>query len=233
MPGLGKLTALLREAMPEKWPYVNLFPYRVPAGAAGHERLRRVRSHAGEDHRTAIPELRQLLAGGWRNAGLFLYQPGHRPAFRDRDQDSFLELHSGKRPLQLHGAVRMPLSTSRRTPRWRMAAGESSTLRISRRKSGTTASRRSISSGKRTATWEMLRRINSQIHALAPTLIRLHSTGVYHYPDVPEQGQPLGQSKLIEAVDMTQRIRPSAGGRPISGRRVRGRGPPAVFPDRE
>jgi hypothetical protein len=31
MPGLGKLTAVLREAMPDKWPYVNLFPYRVPA----------------------------------------------------------------------------------------------------------------------------------------------------------------------------------------------------------
>jgi hypothetical protein len=29
MPGLGKLAALLRERMPDKWPYVNLFPYRV------------------------------------------------------------------------------------------------------------------------------------------------------------------------------------------------------------
>ena len=29
MPGLGKLAASLREAMPGKWPYVNLFPYRV------------------------------------------------------------------------------------------------------------------------------------------------------------------------------------------------------------
>ena len=41
--------------------------------------------------------------------------------------------------------------------------------------------------GNRTATWEMLRRINNQIHALAPTLIRLHSTGVYHHPDVPDR----------------------------------------------
>src|SRR5439155_7673603 len=29
MPGLGRVAALLREAMPDKWPYVNLFPYRV------------------------------------------------------------------------------------------------------------------------------------------------------------------------------------------------------------
>jgi hypothetical protein len=67
--------------------------------------------------------------------------------------------------------------------------------------------------GNRTATWEMLRRINNQIHALAPTLIRLHSTGVYHSPDVPDQGQPITASKLIEAVDMTQRyVRPPVGG---------------------
>src|SRR5215470_18107779 len=60
--------------------------------------------------------------------------------------------------------------------------------------------------GNRTATWDMLRRINNQIYALAPTVIRLHSTGVYHYPDVPEQSHPLSRSRLVEAVEMTQRF---------------------------
>ena len=72
--------------------------------------------------------------------------------------------------------------------------------------------------GNRTVTWEMLRRINNQIHALAPTIIRLHSTGVYHYPDAPEQGAGLGQSKLIETVEMTQRyVRPPVAGRFLIG----------------
>jgi hypothetical protein len=72
--------------------------------------------------------------------------------------------------------------------------------------------------GNRTATWDMLRRINNQIHALAPTLIRLRSTGVYHYPDVPEQAQGLAASKLIESVEMTQRyVRPPVGGRFLIG----------------
>jgi hypothetical protein len=35
MPALGKLAKLLREAMPDKWPYVNLFPYRVPPAVLG------------------------------------------------------------------------------------------------------------------------------------------------------------------------------------------------------
>jgi hypothetical protein len=41
---------------------------------------------------------------------------------------------------------------------------------------------------------------------------------VFHYPAVPEQGQPLSASKLVEAVEMTQRfVRPPAGGRFLIG----------------
>ena len=64
----------------------------------------------------------------------------------------------------------------------------------------------------------MLRRINNEIHALAPTLIKLRSTGVYPYPDVPEQGFGLGASRLIKSVEMTQRIVRSPVWRPISHR---------------
>ena len=72
--------------------------------------------------------------------------------------------------------------------------------------------------GNRTGTWEMLRRINNEIHALAPTLIKLRSTGVYHYPDVPEQGFGLGASRLIKSVEMTQRyVRPPVGARFLIG----------------
>jgi hypothetical protein len=72
--------------------------------------------------------------------------------------------------------------------------------------------------GNRTATWEMLRRINNQIHALAPTLIKLRSTGVYHYPEVPEQGRGVGDGKLIRVVEMSQRyVRPPAGARYLVG----------------
>ena len=56
--------------------------------------------------------------------------------------------------------------------------------------------------GNRTATWDMLRRINYQIHALAPTLIRLHSTGVYHWPDVPVDGHPLSESRLVQNIQV-------------------------------
>jgi hypothetical protein len=35
MPSLGRLATLLREEMPDKWPYVNLFPYRVSPATLG------------------------------------------------------------------------------------------------------------------------------------------------------------------------------------------------------
>ena len=53
---------------------------------------------------------------------------------------------------------------------------------------------------------------------LAPTLTRLHSTGVFHYPAVPEQGQALAVSQWVEGVEMTQRmVRSPAGGRFLIG----------------
>lgn len=58
-------------------------------------------------------------------------------------------------------------------------------------------------SGKKTPTWDMMQRINSQINALAPTLIQLHSTGVFHSPDVPEQCQSLSESPMVASVNMT------------------------------
>jgi hypothetical protein len=58
--------------------------------------------------------------------------------------------------------------------------------------------------GNRTATWDSLRRINLQVQALSPTLSRLHSTGVYHFPDVPDQGHPLSESRYVRSVELTQ-----------------------------
>ena len=57
--------------------------------------------------------------------------------------------------------------------------------------------------GNRTATWDMLRRINFEIRALAPTMIRLHSTGVYHSSDVPPQGHPISESRLVQDVALS------------------------------
>jgi hypothetical protein len=59
--------------------------------------------------------------------------------------------------------------------------------------------------GGKTPTWGMVQRINYELNVLAPIMATLHSTGVYHSPDVPEGGQPLSQSRLVKSVEATQR----------------------------
>jgi hypothetical protein len=61
----------------------------------------------------------------------------------------------------------------------------------------------------------MMRRINNQIHVLAPTLKILKSTGVYHFPDVPLECKPLSESLLLKSVSLTQSHMVAA---PVSGR---------------
>jgi hypothetical protein len=72
--------------------------------------------------------------------------------------------------------------------------------------------------GHKTPTWGMLQRINYEVFALVPTLLKLHSTGVYHYPEVPDQCRPLAESTLVKSIELTQTyIRPVTVGRILIG----------------
>ena len=58
--------------------------------------------------------------------------------------------------------------------------------------------------GHRTATWDALRRVNGELAALAPLLLQLRSTAVYHFPTAPLHGRPLSASTLLRRVDMAK-----------------------------
>lgn len=51
--------------------------------------------------------------------------------------------------------------------------------------------------GNKTRTWEMLRRVNLQIHKLAPTYLKLKSVNVFHHPNVPAGCRGLDSSKFL------------------------------------
>jgi hypothetical protein len=51
--------------------------------------------------------------------------------------------------------------------------------------------------GNKTPTWDMIRRVNLQLHVLAPTLVKLTSVNVFHHPDVPEGCQGIGGSRFV------------------------------------
>jgi hypothetical protein len=54
--------------------------------------------------------------------------------------------------------------------------------------------------GNKTATWDYLRSVNMQIHALGPTYLKLKSVNVFHHPNVPEGCQGIDSSRFVKSV---------------------------------
>lgn len=55
--------------------------------------------------------------------------------------------------------------------------------------------------GHKTPTWDMLRRVNLQIHRLAPTYLTLKSVNVFHHPNVPEGCRGADSSKVLAGLE--------------------------------
>lgn len=55
--------------------------------------------------------------------------------------------------------------------------------------------------GNKTPTWEMLRRVNLQIHRLAPTYLKLKSVNVFHHPEAPAGCGGIQTSKFLSDVN--------------------------------
>jgi hypothetical protein len=217
MAGLGKLAAMLHEAMPGKWPYVNLFPYRVPPSRLGtsdydsyvrmlvktvgqpflsYDNYSLVNGEMLDYFYTNLEIVRRLGLESGTPFWNCILANAHFNYMEPSDATFHLQVYStmayGGRGIQYFTYFAPQIGN------YRLAAVDQF--------------------GNRTPTWDMLRRANNEIHALAPTLIRLRSTGVFHYPDVPEQGQSLAASKLIQSVEMTQRyVRPPVAGRFLIG----------------
>jgi hypothetical protein len=62
------------------------------------------------------------------------------------------------------------------------------------------------SSGAKTLTWVYLRDINSQVAALAPTMSRLNSTGIFFTSPSPVENLPLLPGRLVESLSCTNPV---------------------------
>jgi hypothetical protein len=226
MAGMGKVSSMLRAAMPDKWPYVNLFPYRVTADRLGTDSydayVRMLVKTVGQPFLsydnyslvdgemldyfyTNLEIVRRLgLESGVPFWNCILAN-AHFNYMEPSDATFNLQVYStlayGGRGIQYFTYYTPTMGN------YRLGAIDPF--------------------GNRTPTWDMLRRINLQIHALAPTLVKLRSTGVYHYPEAPDQGRGMAESRLIRSVEMTQRyVRPPAGARYLVGEFEDGGGRP-------
>jgi hypothetical protein len=217
MPGLGVIANLLHQELPDLWPYVNLFPYRVSPAVLGtgdydsyvrmlvksirqpflsYDNYSLVNGEMLDPFYTNLDIVRRLSFETKTPFWNCILANSHFNYMEPSDATFNLQVYStmayGGRGIQYFTYF------APRIGNYRLAAIDQF--------------------GNRTATWDMLRRINNQIHALGPVLVRLHSTGVYHYPDVPEQASALAASRLVERVEMTQRyVRPPVAGRFLIG----------------
>jgi hypothetical protein len=226
MPPMGKVAAIVREALPGKWPYVNLFPYRVSPERMGTPTYDAyVRMLVDVIRQPFLSYDNYSLVGGEmldsffnnleivRRLGLETKTPfwncilanAHFNYMEPSDATFHLQVYStlayGGRGIQYFTYFTPQIGN------YRLGAIDWF--------------------GEKTPTWDMLRRINRQIHALAPVLAKLRSSGVYHSPSPPDYGKPLSESRLVESVEMTQRlVRTPAAGRFLIGELEDDRGRP-------
>ena len=212
MPGLGKVSKMLHDAMPDRLTYVNLFPYQVPKERLGTDYDSYVRALVKTVGQSFLSYDNYALVNGElndqfytnleivRRLGIELHTPfwnciqsnAHYSYAEPTDANIHLEAYAslayGSRGIQYFTYFTPGHGNFRLAP-----------IDVF---------------GYRTATWDMVRRVNQEIATLAPTLAKLHSTGVYHYPNTPPEGQPLSKSSLVERVEMTEHrlvVAPAAG----------------------
>jgi len=204
MPNLGLVARVIREYMPGKWPYVNLFPTRVTPDRMGVDSYDKyVRMLVDVIRQPFLSYDNYSLVGGQMldyfytnlevvrrlsvETGTPFWNCVLSNAHFNYMENSDATYHLQAWATMAHGARGIQYFSYFTWSNGNYRMGPVDQF------------------GNKTASWEMLRRVNNEIHALAPTLKRLKSTGVYHYPDVPPECRPISESKLVEAVEMTQR----------------------------
>lgn len=229
MPGLGRVAGIARELMPGKWPYVNLFPYRVSPDRLGtdsydkyvrmlvdtigqpflsYDNYSLVGGEMMDYFYTNLEIVRRLSIDTKTPLWNCILANSHFNYMEPSDPTFHLQVYAtmayGGRGIQYFTYFAPEIGN------YRLAAIDQF--------------------GNKTATWDYMRRINNEIHALAPTMIKLRSTGVYHYPDVPEQAKPLSASRLVQSVEMIQHyVKPPVAGRFLVGEFEDGQGRPYIM----
>jgi hypothetical protein len=203
MSDLGLVAKLIRELMPGKLPYVNLFPSRVSTDWMGtptydeyvrlliekvkqpflsYDNYSLVSDEMEDDFFTNLEKIRKLSVESGVPFWNCVLSNAHFNYMENSDATYSLQAYStmayGARGIQYFSYFTWALGNYRLGPIDQF--------------------------GNKTAAWDMLRRINNQIHALAPTLKNLTSTGVYHSANVPLECKPLSESRLLKSVAMTQ-----------------------------
>jgi hypothetical protein len=202
MPGLGKVAAMLQQIMPGAWAYINLLPNSATAtqlGAPTYEAY--VQEFVREVHPPLLSYDNYSLFNGKMMGRFYTNLATVRRASQNagipfwnvilaNSHFSYMEPSDATLSLQAYSTIAYGgrgieyfTYFSPKVGNFRLAPVDQF--------------------GHRTATWYKLRRLNSQILELAPWLIKLHNTGIYHSAPLPEGAAPIAQSPLLKQVRAT------------------------------
>lgn len=202
MPALGKVAEMLHGAMPGTWSYVNLLPTYANArqlGAATYTAY--VQKFVREVHPPLLSYDNYSLFNG-RMMGRFY---NNMAAIRSAAQKAGIPFWNVILA-NSHFSYMEPTDATLRLQAYSTIAYGGRGIEYFTYFSPKIGNFRLApvdQFGHRTATWYMLRRLNNQIRELAPWLIKLHSTGVYHSAPLPEGADPIAKSPLIKQVRAT------------------------------
>ena len=199
MPGLGQAATLLKRAMPNAWPYINLLPNYTPAarlGAANYEVY--LKQYIQQVHPSLLSYDNYSLFDG-EMLGRFY---SNLETIRDlslankipfwnvilsNSHFTYMEPNDATLHLQAYSTMAYGGRGIEYYTYFSPAAGNFRMAAVDQ-------------FGQRTPTWGELRRLNSEIRELAPWLAQLRSTGVYHSDPLPEGAKPIAQSTLVKDV---------------------------------
>jgi len=202
MPGLGEVAAMLRRAMPGAWPYVNLLPNYATAAQLGSPTYEAyVQKFVRQFHPPLLSYDNYSLFNG-RMMGRFYT---NLATFRRASQKAGIPFWNVILA-NSHFSYMEPTDATLRLQAYSTIAYGGRGIEYFTYFSPKVGNFRLApvdQFGHRTATWYMLRRLNNQIRELAPWLIKLHSTGVYHSTPLPEGAEPIAKSRLVKQVRAT------------------------------
>ncbi|HEU0121321.1 MAG TPA: hypothetical protein VFQ91_12405 [Bryobacteraceae bacterium] len=204
IPSLAKLAARVRKDLPGKWPYVNLFPTYVSRKVLGTD-----------DYEHYVRQLLQPIDQpflSWDNYALFAngevrdYYYQNLAVFRKVSVESGRPFWNCILGQTLFNYMEPSDATFHFQVYSSLAYGARGIQYFTYFAPSYGNFRQSAIDpfGNKTATWDMMRRMNNELHALAPTLVKLKSTGVYHFPDVPRGEKGLEESQLVEKIGLRQ-----------------------------
>jgi hypothetical protein len=199
--GLGRVAALLREAAPGKWPYINLFP-----NYADNNQLEGL----------SYPQYVQMFIQTCRPTFISYdhYALMDDGSLRNGYWQNLEEVHAASRSSGIpfcsillsvgHFNYREPSATDLRFEVYSALAYGARGIAYFTYFASTTGNYRGApvdQFGNTTPTWSYMQNVNLQVQKLAPTLLQLTCNDTHHFTNIPEGCHGPGANSLVTRCD--------------------------------